>query len=130
MRVAKRDYFANFISTNKQNMKAIWSTINQLVGESTRLKSKLKDISSNVINDYFVSLGPNAVKNVSPITSYTDYLKNPCVNSISLTPVTSNEIEHYSNNLESEHSCSFDELSTFVLNKIISKIFFINIDSQ
>ena len=34
LRVAKRDYFTNFISTNKQNMKAIWSTINQLAGKS------------------------------------------------------------------------------------------------
>ena len=74
-------------------MKAIWSTINQLAGESSSLK--LKDISCNVISYYFVSLGPNAVKNSSPITSYSDYLKNPCVNSIFLTPVTSNEIEHY-----------------------------------
>ena len=50
-------------------MKAIWSTIIQLAGKSSSLKSKLKDISFDVINDYFVSLGPNAVKNLSPITS-------------------------------------------------------------
>ena len=67
--MAKRDYFANFVNTNKQNMKAIWSTIIQLAGKSSSLKSKLKDISFDVINDYFVSLGPNAVKNLSPITS-------------------------------------------------------------
>ena len=49
-------------------------------------------------------------------------MKNQCVNSIFSTPVTFNEIDHYVNNLKSKHFCSFDELSAFVLTKIISKI--------
>ena len=106
-RTSKIEYFDNYFSTNKANMKNLWTGIKTCI--NTKSKSSLQNISqlvvngkihqdpqqmANVFNDFFVNVS-NQVCSEIPRTkkSPLDYLKNRNTNSFFVRPITHYEIE-------------------------------------
>ena len=106
-RKGKIKYFDNYFSTNKANMKNLWTGIKTII--NTKSKSSLQNISqlvvngkihqdpqqmANVFNDFFVNIS-NQVCSEIPRTkkSPLHYLKNRNTNSFFVRPITHNEIE-------------------------------------
>ena len=105
-RKSKIEYFDNYFSTNKADMKNLWTGIKTT---DTKSKSSLQNISqlvvngkihqdpqqmANVFNDFFVNVS-NQVCSEIPSTkrSPLDYLKNRNTNSFFVRSITHNEIE-------------------------------------
>ena len=70
LRLAKKEYYTNKISSESQNPKAAWKTINSLIGKQNR-PTKVNELNINNVkltspediakgfNDYFANIGPN-----------------------------------------------------------------------
>ena len=105
LKESKMQYFHNYFSTNRQNMKKLWSGIKTIMSHMSYTSSinKLKDKDGNVtsdpnkmsiiFNDFYVHVADSITKSI-PMTPKAplDYLSNRTGNSLFLTPGTLLEV--------------------------------------
>ena len=58
----------------------------------TLINADMRDVSPDVLNDYFATLGHNATKHIQPRRYPLDYIANRCPQTIFLTPATDAEV--------------------------------------
>ena len=63
------------------------------------------NMTANELNDFFVSSGPNVVKNIKPDQDFIVHLKNRINNLFFLSPVTEIEIVNIVRNFKPKTSC-------------------------
>jgi exonuclease III len=123
LRIAKCQYFSHFATEHKKDARSMWSLINSCIGKKPHNSSTLTNIEASTLNDYFVEAGPNAVKNLESNVSFNFYMKNNRVlPSMFWSPVTQEEVLKCVSSLAAKHSRGFDDLSVFMLKKVISHI--------
>jgi exonuclease III len=117
----KAEYFAGCLQRQPKNTKAIWDTINMFTGKSLKAKQSLNlDIDCNDLNEFFASLGSNAIKHLpdAPFKKFSFFNQHTCA----LWDTNPNEIISTVADLPSKASCGFDGISTIILKSIISFI--------
>ena len=93
---AKHCYYSNFIYQHRSNVKKIWQIINEQFYKNPVMTPN-KNMSADELNDYFVNLGPNAVKGIQPQNIFNNYLQNRVSNSFFIMPVVNVEIINFAN---------------------------------
>ena len=103
-RQIKIDFYKDKFQQCKHNIKDTWQVINSLIKEPAKKDENCMmncngEMSNdptkiaNSFNRFFVDVGPSLAKQIPPIGKvYGDYLKEPIINSIFLSPVTEHEI--------------------------------------
>ena len=99
IKAAKKVYYENQFLKYKNDIKMTWQTINEVLINRSKTKSKLpdtflqKDSNTNLTNpvdiankcnEYFVNVGPQLAKKIPKVNdiSYEDYLKGNYVESM------------------------------------------------
>ena len=70
IRQRKRNYYGEKISENQSNCKQLWKVLNQLTGKQQRDEIP-GDLNANDFNDYFTSVGSDAVSYLNVAESDT-----------------------------------------------------------
>ncbi|CAB3994041.1 Hypothetical predicted protein, partial [Paramuricea clavata] len=104
LRLAKKEYYNNKISSESQNPKAAWKTINSLIGKQNR-PTKVNELNINNVkltspediakgfNDYFANIGPNLAAEIDTTEChFKDYLKKAESEFTAFKPVTTNHV--------------------------------------
>ena len=91
----------------------MWQIINANVngGSKGNRANFLSFNSANDLNDYFVNLGSNAVKNIKSQGSFEQYLNNRIVDSLFIEAILPHKIINVTNLLKLKLSCDHDGLS-------------------
>ena len=79
-------------------------------------------MSANELNDYFINLGPNAVKGIQPQNIFNKYLQNRVSNSFFIMPVVNVEIINIANSFAPKASCGYDGISCKIMKLILPAI--------
>ncbi len=79
-------------------------------------------LSAEDLNNFFVSLGPETVKNIVPKNDFKKYLKNRVSSSFFINPVTADEIINVVKHLPAKASTDCDGLSIKLIKHIINFI--------
>jgi hypothetical protein len=120
MRLQKQKYYNDLIVKHHKNSKAMWQIINSNLNRGTKHDLKqLVHLSADELNNFFSTLGSNAVKDIKPRNYYSKYLKNRNEFSLFLTPVTDCEVASTALHLPSKLTCGFDNLSVKLIQNII-----------
>jgi len=135
LRIAKKSYYTNQIELHNNDMKKMWSTLNNLLGRNKQVKlpdffidtsgnkiSRAQDIA-NKFNDFFTSIGASLANKIPPPTG--DFQPQPMAslsNSLFLSPTTPDELMKLSAKLKSSHSSGIDGISSILLKSIIKNI--------
>ena len=75
-------------------------------------------------NDFFVNIGPDLANKI-PICenkNYNDFIKNHIINTHIINPNTELEVINIVSSFKTKYSCGFDNVSMFVLKKVIHSI--------
>ena len=133
-RNAEKKYYINQFLLNKNNIKHTWSLIKECFGQQKtpppsilsqddgKLVTDERNIS-NILNNYFNSAANFDSKLSSHMgNSYADYLNNSPSNSFFLVETSENEVLSTVLNLKTTHSAGDDNISSFLLSKIIYSI--------
>jgi hypothetical protein len=109
--------------TNMQcNSRAMWQLINSHLGRLCKDVSTY-NISANDLNNYFVELGLNAVKDVPPARNhFAMYLKRRATESFFVSPISCSEIIAVVKTLPSNSFCECNGLSVKLLKCFINNI--------
>ena len=114
IKISKTDYYNNYFTLNKTNMRNIWRGIKQIIslkpmsgggGVSSRIlegDNVLTDSKSiaGAFNDFFVNIANNLAVSINSVdVTLMDYMPPKQSNSIFLYPITSVKIEVEINNL-------------------------------
>ena len=132
IRQCKRDYYCSKFKRVRNNMKATWKTINDILMNS---KSKVqydfiecngervhdKQSIVDAFNDFFSTIGVDTVKDIPDATvDYMQFLpNNDYSQSMFMKPIELYEIFEIVKNLESNKSPGYDDISISVLKKSI-----------
>ena len=134
VKVAEKQHYSELLNNCQDNIKKSWQIIKGIVNrnKSNQLRTKFKlnngsfttdgYVISNKFNDFFINIGPNLAANIPKQNlSPLDFMKQPLLNSIYLSEVTSEEI---SNILKSLKNCAagYDEINAALLKHISSFI--------
>ena len=122
VRIAKKEYYNNFVNSHKKNSKAMWSLINSQNGRSDKKKIEFDNFSVNDINKFFAELGKNATNNIKPVNSYKNYLPPSNCNSLFLNPITETELINTVKIMPPKLSCGFDEIPMKVIKNVINSV--------
>ena len=143
---SKRTHFQQKIKYTKSNTRKLWKTVNEIVNlkkPKEKINMKILDSSgkivddsqkvSNIMNNYFVSVGENLSKNIAkPTNDQINHLSGIKSNSHSmfLKLITEFEMENYIKNLDSNKSTKstsapikFIKISSPIITPILTKIF-------
>jgi hypothetical protein len=106
IKIAEKKYYEDKLESNKCNMRKSWNIIKEFIGtkKSAKIQSKFKLSNGEITTDkkiicdnfntFFVNIGPTLAKGFDNVNGLPgDYLKNMQLNSMFLTPVTSEEIK-------------------------------------
>ena len=130
---AKKTYYQTIINQNKHNMKNIWKTIKEVIGQNpsstdiTSLRINDNNITdkreiANTLNNYFVNVGPSLDANIPQTpTSPLHYLTGSYRDSLFINPVDSNEVKLCLKNLK-DSSAGHDEFKPIVIKDISNNI--------
>ena len=105
IRLAKKNYYSDVFTSNKNNLKKTWNAINKVLGRNNS-KDTISSIMHNgnainndndiseLFNDYFINVGTHLSESiVSPGDAhFKDYLCDPICNSFFITPTNSFEV--------------------------------------
>ena len=124
---------------HKQNSKMVWKTLNQILNNKPSKNSKIAksfvgnnstgiiddsiDIA-NKFNDYFVKIGPNFANqiNVNDHETFEKFLSGSYQSSFSVDVITENELEAELENISSNKSSGYDEVSPKIIKTIGKEI--------
>jgi len=107
IKVSKKNYYQNYFSTNRSNIKKTWKGIKEIIGFKngnssvppkivTSENRELTDCQSiaNCFNNFFANVGENTANSVPATTSSaSDFLPPKIVDTFVLSEITSEEIE-------------------------------------
>ena len=142
LRKAEAVYYIEKVNDKKKNVRALWQiygpiinpnkvrqsrTIEQIRHKNTMLTDK-KEIA-NVLNDYFINIGPQLSKQTTDINNYQQYMNNNQSNSLYLYPTEPSEILNLISKLDNNKSPGDDAISSkllktcpIIFSKLISHI--------
>ena len=134
-RIIKAKYYKDKIASTKGDMKATWSTLKQVIGthrdktnfpQSFLIDDKCTSDKASIatgFNNFFSSIGKSTGDNVPPSNSnYTDFLKQPTLDSIFIEPIESLHILAITRKLKPKVSCGHDSISTKLVKDTIDDI--------
>ncbi len=134
-REMKKLYYKKILEVNKNNMKNTWKILKDVIGKTNNKsnfpQSFLIDESNvsnkhqiaNSFNKYFSSIGKKTSQNVPNANkSFSQYLKNPSLNSIFIEPVDSQYILEVVNKFKPKTSYGHDEIPTKLVKNTITDI--------
>jgi hypothetical protein len=122
IRARKKQYYSEFIMRHKGNSRAMWQLINSHLGRLCKDVSTFS-ISANALNNYFIELGLNAVKDLPPVRHhFAMYLRHRVTESFFVSPITCSEIIAVVKTLPSKSSCDCNGLSVKLLKCFINNI--------
>lgn len=124
IRTRKQTYYNSLVNRHIKDVRTMWQIINESVNKSKNAcdNSAFCNMDVNDLNNFFVNLGPDAVKNVKPRGTYKQYLRNRIINSFFIENVTPDEIIAVSKLIQSKLSCGHDGLSMKLIKGIIDSI--------
>ena len=121
MSIVEREYYEHRLQETKQNLKASWRILKEILNKNKNNLSCLRFYNNNMVcndkkriaesfNSFFVNVGPNLAKNIpSDSRSPTGYMeRNP--SSMAVIPASQNEIITIINNLK-QSSPGWDDIS-------------------
>ena len=128
LRKAKKDYFSNQIASHKCNSKAVWKTINNLLGRQNKPTivnelnmedSKLnnpRDISEG-FNEFFSSIGPNLASDIpdTPGCNFENYVESAKSEFAQFQLITVDKLFHLLCGVSSNKATGIDKISTKIL---------------
>ncbi len=134
-REMKKLYYRNILELNKHSMKNTWKTLKQALGKQSNklnfpLSFTINDLEisdkkqiAQSFNKFFSSIGKQTSQNV-PATnkSFSEYLKNPKINSIFIEPVDSQYILQIVNKFKPKTSFGHDDIPTKLVKESINEI--------
>jgi hypothetical protein len=110
------------INDNPKNFKQAWKAINELTGRSSSNNMSIpKNINSTDINNFFSMLGANAIANMPVAGKYVTNF-DPVVASFAFETINAHDVELVTMALRRSYSCGHDEISSYILTRIISYI--------
>ena len=125
MSIVEREYYEHHLQENKQNMKASWHILKDILNKNKNNLSCSRFYINNTVcngqkriaesfNSFLVNVGPNLAKNIlSDSRSPTGYMeRNPC--SIAVKPASQNDIIAIIKNLK-ESSPGWDDISSSIV---------------
>lgn len=134
-RTMKRNYFANMIEQNKNNMKQTWLVLKKAMGKQNDKLSIVQNFTINNVNvtdkseiaeefnKYFSKIGESTGRSVPKSQrNYKDYLKNPTLNSMFLEPIDTCHVIEAANKLKPKLSVGHDDISSKLLKDTIHNI--------
>ena len=153
MRSAKRDYYANKFTNNKQNPKYAWRTINDILGRNRKqttineIKLPGKTVTSadelvDIFNDHFSNIGPKLAESIpnNNDVNFRDFItqqKSKTKNSFSFRPVSVTLVYTLLVNLSTTKATGMDKISAKILQVAapviapsLTEIFNMSIDSD
>jgi hypothetical protein len=104
---------------HKNNSKAIWNLMNNLLGRSYSSSSDIAITDPNKLNLFFANLGFNTVKHLSHSGNFKNYLRGSYMNSFYMSSTLPQEIVSIVNTLNNKSSVGFDNISTKLLRHIV-----------
>ena len=111
LRLRKKQYYHEYINKHKNNARVMWQLINSHLGQLCNISANLT-ISATDLNNFFVELGSDAVKdNPVPRNDFRTYLKHQVAQSFFVAPATCDEISSVVRALPSKTSCDCNGLS-------------------
>ena len=126
LRKSERDYYANYLNANRNNLRKTWSVLKQIVNKNSRSKtpeyfvinnkkvSDKKDIAIS-FNNYFTNIGPNLSKNIPPSqNTHMDNMPERQTNSIFIKPVIEKEVENLIKSLKTT-AAGWDSISSNIV---------------
>ena len=131
----KFEYFRDKLNENKHSMKNTWNIIKTALNKQND-KSNFphsfeidgKQVTNPLsiatsFNKYYTDIGKITSQNVPKSNrKYTDYLKNPNINSIFIEPVDEHMISEIVNKLKPKLSSGHDHIPTKILKQSIDKV--------
>ena len=153
LRSAKRDYYANKFTNNKQNPKYAWRTINDILGRNRKqttineIKLPGKTVTStdelvDIFNDHFSNIGPKLAESIpnNNDVNFRDFItqqKSKTKNSFSFRPVSVTLVYTLLVNLSTTKATGMDKISAKILQVAapviapsLTEIFNMSIDSD
>ena len=132
LRVSKQTHYNKYFEENKNNCRAIWIGVNQVIcpkgkkklNSPTSLIDEGKTIANpkNIaehFNKFFIKIDTNIQNKISPTKKYyTDYLLNPSKETSLITPTTDDEISHIISGLNIRKSTGPNSLPTKAMKQI------------
>ena len=122
MSIVEREYYEHRLQETKQNLKASWRILKEILNKNKNNLSCSRFYNNNMVcndkkriaesfNSFFVNVGPNLAKNIpSDSRSPTGYMeRNP--SSMAVIPASQNEIITIINNLK-QSSPGWDDISS------------------
>ena len=91
----------------------MWCVIDNCIRRSCLSVPCFSSMTADDLNNFFVNLGPQTVKNISTRNSFSEYLRKP---------LTNHEILAIAKQLPSKTSCDCDGLSMKIVKYFISSI--------
>ena len=129
LRVSKQTHYNKYFEKKKNNCRAIWIGINEVIcprnkkklNSPTSLIKEGKTITNSKIivehfNKFFIEIGTIIQNKISPTKKYyTDYLLNPSKETFLITPTTDEEISHIISDLNIGKSTGPNSIPTKVM---------------
>ena len=136
LRNAEKHYYTEQLLMVKRDVKSTWRFLNNIISKKKKSQNytgsfikagKLTNDKSEVaqgFNDFFVNIGPDLADKIPNCENkdYNDFIKNHIINTIFLDPVTELEVINIVSSFKTKYSCGFDNVSMFVLKKVIHSI--------
>ena len=135
LRTARKKYYCDLLTKNKHNLKNVWQIINELMCKKKKQIFPLYFTKNNVnlyknedivneFNNFFSNIAANTLKqtNLNSNKQFSYYLKNPRQSSMYFYPTNELEIIKIVKELKMGYSTGFDDVSTFVVKKVIHSI--------
>ena len=135
IRSSRKLFYSRQLENASGNMSSTWRVIKGILSGKKgiskipeKIISEGTDITAaeeiaNSFNTFFANVGPSQASKINKEgTNFRKYLKDPSEFSLFLEPTDCIEILHIVNELKNSHSCGHDEVSTYLLKKIIGSI--------
>ena len=124
IKTRKQLYYSGIINRHRKDARVMWQIINTNIngGSKCNRDNFLSFNNVDYLNDYFVNLGSNAIKNIKSQGSFKQYLNNRIVDSLFIEAILPQEIINVTNILKPKLSCGHDGLSVKLIKSIINTI--------
>ena len=129
IREAKTIYYNNEFDKNKNNIRRVWGTINEIISKKNKKESCIKTIIKDgkrirdpkkiveTFNNFFINIGPNLTKNMEMNQNkhFLKFLNQNILTSFSFTLRNEEQIKKVIYSLHTKHSSGHDGISVKLL---------------